>query len=401
MLNPHQQQQPVGNQQKSVIHLNQTMNATKSKVNKIFGSKSKTRTQKYPFIRFRMNGCKHLILGVCLCCYVLINLLATHHISLPTPPMTDGSQILPNHDLHSKYSDMSEAITSSSTDSIAVFYNVFTKDEESKSLVQQIVNEQLSHIRPEHELHIVSIGVPLEIKNTTSYRHVRKADEMITLRELWEYCQLHTTSDAKVVYIHSKGSFHPSSNNDKLRRFLTRGALSKECADLPSSCNVCSSRMSPLPHPHTSGNMWLARCDYVRKLIEPRKFKSKMNEVYLRTEQTNIRPYCIGKSRFAAEHWIYSHFDVSPCDLLEEDHYVWAYDGVPDYDFPKNLKPAPRFELSKYFLHSPEVGCQTIGRIIEDRLKEYKILYGKGTISESWWGWSLFNETYDVDKAML
>lgn len=33
---------------------------------------------------------------------------------------------------------------------------------------------------------------------------------------------------------------------------------------------ICSSRMSPLPHPHTSGNMWLAKCDYISQLIDPK-----------------------------------------------------------------------------------------------------------------------------------
>ena len=58
------------------------------------------------------------------------------------------------------------------------------------------------------------------------------------------------------------------------------GALSKECAMMPEdTCNVCSSRFSPVPHPHTSGNMWLARCDYIKKLIDPLIFEAAMNSL--------------------------------------------------------------------------------------------------------------------------
>ena len=81
--------------------------------------------------------------------------------------------------------------------------------------------------------------------------------------------------ETKIIYLRSKGSYNDTPEYKKLRSFLTKGALSKECAgsdddnDLPDKCNVCSSRMPPLPHPHTPGNMWLARCDYVSKLIDP------------------------------------------------------------------------------------------------------------------------------------
>jgi len=133
-----------------------------------------------------------------------------------------------------------------------------------------------------------SIGVPLQIENTTLPQHDEKGWEPQTLRLLWQQCKINTHD--KIVYIHSKGSFHPNNDNDLLRRFLTRGALSEECSNLPSSCNVCSSRMSPIPHPHASGNMWLARCDYVQKLIDPELFEGAMNKVSRVSWQS--RPLC-------------------------------------------------------------------------------------------------------------
>ena len=60
--------------------------------------------------------------------------------------------------------------------------------------------------------------------------------------------------------------------NDILRKNLTRGVLPEECKNMPSTCNVCSSRM------HTSGNMWVAKCEYIKKFINPLKFEASMNE---------------------------------------------------------------------------------------------------------------------------
>ena len=316
-----------------------------------------------------------------------------------------------NSNLHMKESINNELVLDNDNDNdddfpnadaatrIPVFYNVFTGSEESIPRVKNIVKEQFSQLRPEqHEVFVRSIGVPFEIENATLVRHDEDGDEAQTLALLWQYCKDHPNpadESAKVVYLHSKGSFHPMVKNDRLRRFLTRGALSQECANLPSSdpCNVCSSRMSPLPHPHTSGNMWLAKCDYVQKLINPMMFEEKMRQIY----GDSINP-CVGTGRFAAEHWIHSHPSVMPCDLFKDASYVWAYDNVPNGDFEIDLKAAPRFDLKPY--QSPmKSGCGDSGYKINDRLTEYQALYAEEA-PESWWGWKLFNASHDSFKQL-
>ena len=165
--------------------------------------------------------------------------------------------------------------------------------------------------------------------------------EFIESRDLKQYCKDHPTE--KVVYLHSEGSFNSMEVNGRLRRFLTRGALLEECANLPSSCNVCSSRMSPIPHPHTSGNMWLAKCDYVQKLTNLMTWKKIMKELRYSPNNGNTprNNACVGKDRFAAEHWIHSHPSVMPCDLSKDKLCVWPYDNIPSYYFEMDLKPAP------------------------------------------------------------
>jgi hypothetical protein len=215
--------------------------------------------------------------------------------------------------------------------------------------VKSIIKEQFLYLRPEHDVFVRSIGQPFEIENTTLIRHDAEGDEAETLGLLWQDCKDHLVAE-KVVYLHTKGSFHPSEDNDKLRRFLTRGALSEECANLQSSCNVCSSRMAPSPHPHTPGNMWLATCDYVQKWINPLEFEEKMQQVWgSQAQALGSRTSCIGTGRFAAEHWIHSHTSsVMPCDLCKDKSYPWGYAGVPSYDFEIDLKPAPRFDFTTF-----------------------------------------------------
>lgn len=53
---------------------------------------------------------------------------------------------------------------------------------------------------------------------------------------------------------------------------MDRAIFSRQCLDLPRECSVCSARFSPVPHPHNAGNMWVARCSYIVKLIPPFEF---------------------------------------------------------------------------------------------------------------------------------
>ena len=129
---------------------------------------------------------------------------------------------------------------------IRIFYNLFGNATDTRFKSLAIFNEQFLGIDPDlHDVNITvtSIGVRSEyIRDHFRGKYLEEGDEGETLHSLWKYCR--RKKHAKVVYLHSKGSFHPSKSNDRLRRFLTEGALSKECAELPNECNVCSSRMS-------------------------------------------------------------------------------------------------------------------------------------------------------------
>ena len=140
---------------------------------------------------------------------------------------------------------------------IPVFYNVFVKDQGEKDRVlRDIVEDQLGDIDPtvHGPVYVTSIGVPIEVEGAVGVQHFENGNEEESLHLLWMYCRKNPTQ--RVVYLHSKGSFHPSDDNDKLRSFATKAALSKQCDEATKtidSCDVCSGRFSPLPHAHTSG----------------------------------------------------------------------------------------------------------------------------------------------------
>jgi len=281
---------------------------------------------------------------------------------------------------------------------ITVFYNFFVKNKADSERVQTIVSEQLSLLLPEehHEVFYNSLGYPFSIPNATLIQNYPKGDESVTLYDLWEYCKSNNNHDTKVVYLHSKGSFHDNPENTMLRLFLTNGALSKECATLPDKCNVCSSRMSPFPHAHTSGNMWLARCDYVAQLVnpmqDPRRRKKKKGEWFPKRK----KPYCDGYGRYFVEHWIHSHPTAMPCDLYPNPEFVWGYAGIPtttegDDNFEKNLQMAPRFELHQYIPGIWKTKCLP-HTTVQERIAEYEFMYNERP-DKSWWGWKTFNQT--------
>mmetsp|Transcript_16220 Transcript_16220/g.39836 ORF Transcript_16220/g.39836 Transcript_16220/m.39836 type:complete len:439 (-) Transcript_16220:393-1709(-) len=335
---------------------------------------------------------------------------------------------------------------------IAVFYNLYISNESDVGRVaRSIVDEQFQFFQPYHyPIYIHSIGHPLpqlfssssssssnnnstesmskteninmkhmitmmpnvDVSKTVSLGHHDTGSELVSLQSLWEYCQnTSSPTTTKVVYLHSKGSYTSTESNELLRRFITKGATSDACASIShdhdhhhhrsngdddsiavtTKCNVCSSRFSPLPHPHTSGNMWLARCDYVQKLIEPKKFEDRMEEMGLRGY-----PPCDGRQRYSLEHWIHSHPMVRPCDLYDNPSFTWNYDGIPtnvdEFDISSIgvLKSAPRFDLNVYekTMCKYDKDGHLTGTLL-DRLQEYEILYEEQP-SPDWWGWKLW-----------
>eukprot|EP00438_Fugacium_kawagutii_P003299 Skav217946 [mRNA] locus=scaffold2100:113282:114217:+ [translate_table: standard] len=292
-----------------------------------------------------------------------------------------------------------------------IFYNLYTASSEDIPRVSALVREQLSSLDPtQHQLQITSIaavtdisqlGLNPEVSKSATFRHVESGREDVTLHEVWSYCQTANPSQV-VAYLHSKGSFHPDiPGQDQIRDYNTAGALAPECLSMPETCNVCSARFSPIPHPHTPGNMWAARCGYVSKLLDPTAFPLEMVRYYRHPARfeglqcPTSRKSCVGVGRFALEHWVHSHPDVQPCDLDSSSAYRWRFPGTdPEMkamtDFVSNpkvqqvLQPAPRFDLATY--ERQDGGCSKCGFNMTQRVDEYKFLHQQEPPA-TWWGW--------------
>lgn len=279
-----------------------------------------------------------------------------------------------------------------------VFYNLFIRNSEDIPRVAGMVREQLSLVaKPQDmDVRINSIGalqdvaelklMPSLARRTKLLAHYTAGFENLTLHALWSFCRESTTApEQTVVYLHSKGSFHSKhGRNSEMRQYLSEGALSEECLQMPKECNVCSSRMSPTPHPHTPGNMWAARCGYVAKLKDPKTFSAEMHNT---PDAHRGRAWCVGRGRFANEHWIHSHPWAAPCDLDTSTAYIKGTISAYASKFAKQLVRAPRFDVDVFRTSSGS--CLGLGASQKERLKEYRFLYGQDPPID-WWGWKFF-----------
>jgi len=82
----------------------------------------------------------------------------------------------------------------------------------------------------------------------------------------------------RVLYMHNKGSYNEHGDgqyNERWRKHLTEAVTSKHCYAAPSStdessslaCSVCGLSFEAMPFIHVPGNFWVAKCGYVRRLL--------------------------------------------------------------------------------------------------------------------------------------
>jgi hypothetical protein len=117
-------------------------------------------------------------------------------------------------------------------------------------------------------------------------------DERLTLQDLQNYCRTDTgplletagtrfnaTSEQPqrkvAIYLHNKGSLHAGKKQTVWRRYLTRAATDARCLQSllylshRPKCHVCGLLFLTFPASMFSGNMFMARCDYVARLVPP------------------------------------------------------------------------------------------------------------------------------------
>lgn len=298
---------------------------------------------------------------------------------------------------------------------ITIFFNIFIPNGDKSERALEITKSQMEEIRRTSLMNAeiicniygnTSVTIPLceTMDNCRIQNSNEVGNEKDTLLDLYEYCS--QQSENVVIYLHNKGSFHDSPQNNDLRTMHMRAQVeTSSCRDavVNTPCNVCSARFSPLPHFHTSGNMWTAHCSYVKKLISPKNFEQRMEDVIasLRADQDTLTEMfpctpgddrdCvdiahIGMQRYSYEHWIHSHPTVLPCDVLPNNYtFVWNYNNIPNPldRWTPDLKLGPRFPLQQY-LNSGYLPKSAKWFTLKGRLFEWENLFKKVAPEKSW-----------------
>ena len=208
------------------------------------------------------------------------------------------------------------------------FYNIFRKNE---TVFNRIVSEQIQTLEASgllsasQSIEVVFFGEGAETFkiNSSSPKYIRSpmtnttGGETTTLHRLHSHC-LRNPSD-RVFYIHSKGTFNPRDAQEILRRNNIKAIVDCWTMGGLEHSDVCGLRVSPLPHPHFSGNMWWARCQHVARLPDPLGFEAQMRRFLSGPSQRGLascHPSWLGADRWAAEHWILSHPAAVAADVL-------------------------------------------------------------------------------------
>lgn len=160
--------------------------------------------------------------------------------------------------------------------------------------------------------------------------------EEITLYRVQEFCKIDSTKTLKinnnnkrrVMYLHNKGSHHSSIINTRWRKKLTQAITHNKCLHPPmETCNICSLFLTAERGIFMAGNMWVAKCDYINKLLPVLDFEAHMERIVkqaLFDKMTYERytfashkhwPPSFGTGRYAAENWVGSHPSIMPCDF--------------------------------------------------------------------------------------
>ena len=303
-----------------------------------------------------------------------------------------------------------------------IFYNYFVPLNATKNalrIAKEQMKERSMSADPNNTLLYTLIGNP-NITNDWCLPNCRMrdyfevGDEIDTYHALWEYCQTHP--DEIVTYTHDRGSFHNTKMNEKSRRFATKSAF--ECRKsmiemvndtrtiayrIGKACNVCTGKFNFLPQFHSSGNMWTAKCSYIRNLLPPKTYSATMQSMYETTllhpihsqfghKYGCLRPQSLeenhlGLNRYAPERWIYSHPYLEPCEVMPMDV------GKAPFGFPQTWTPnyhRVRHTFAKKQLFVLKQQFQSSFSSLVGRLYEYQYLYNNLTPPTTSWIWDAY-----------
>ncbi len=310
-----------------------------------------------------------------------------------------------------------------------LFYHIMLTPDKHRN--NEVINEQIGYIRESgmedmlSEVHYTVVGdswnkFKLESGND-KYKKTNASNnkgwEPDTLHLLHDHCLQHPKD--VVLYLHTKGLFHQTPENEIQRKDQTRSLSSFAClqsmrgaheksgiwetinaSGAPLSGlrgNACGMRFSPSPHFHFPGNMFWARCDYVQNLMDPIPFEPKMTmmqEYVYPGAWFKKTPSALGIERFSAEHWIGSHPSLRAVDLMpgnagkDGSFFNAGYAELPEtahsWDPTPSLIPRSDVNPEEYVKTGFFQIMLQHGVYVDTRIKEYTDLYGSHALDQEW-----------------
>ena len=323
--------------------------------------------------------------------------------------------------------------------SAILFYNLFIPEEaEGVEHAVEVITEQLGQVAsrlrklekdqrlavlyynlignsrafPEKRMQKLCSGLhsQLSCKQIGSYE---TASESVTLQDIYDFCQNDNVSDARVSYIHSKGSYHQTEVNTNWRRALTDSVVHQDCLFPPDDqCNVCGAQFYTRFSTMYPGNMWTAKCSYVKRLLPPleggeydkRKKESVIKFLKYRlwgqlsSTLLDDRVDYFGLGRYRLEHWIGSHPSIIPCELHNKNisfadmingdvtpaNYSWALG-------PRRNEVVGELVAARQKIENDEDAQFREYYFLPGNLLKWFTLYGSdGVPPQSSWVWKFF-----------
>jgi len=318
------------------------------------------------------------------------------------PPKLDGMRF----EWRKGHPELSHTIDSKTNLYDAIYVSTFLANTQD-SLAATSLFEQLTNT--EHltgHIFYSTIGIPptralCQSPKCHHLEHFTEGDDFVALTALYDHCLSHPSHTVAFMHNHESPMDGPPDQDSHLRKVNLQALIDSDgCATMPASCNVCSARFLPLPHFHSAGNMFAARCEYVVNLIDPIYFKRTMLEVaasaFLDLDQAQkwhpntINPMTLssnprlGTGRYANSHWIHSHPGAAPCDTFPLVEGLLLTET-----FQPAMAMAPRFPFGTYWTTpSPSNTQAKLPKepwlLLEGREHEWLELYDGLPQNDSW-----------------
>jgi hypothetical protein len=290
---------------------------------------------------------------------------------------------------------------SSNSPHVAVFYNIFVNatlpnvTEAETTVFEQLqqIGESYAATRNELTIYYNTVGHVLLFgdsfasivqKQCSSYglkcihmEHHQAGYEEITLQKAYEFCN--AFPDRNVIYIHNKGSYTSGRWNIPWRRHMMRAITSSECLNNMDQCTTCGLLFQPIWTFFFPGNFFISRCDYVNRLIPPKDFEARINQMLEQRPNEFLGlifdewESTLGRRRYSMEHWIGTHPSFVPCHLSREPSIrVWTLDEGLRFSFAT----ASQFPLQSKWFQAKVARMEKILKDESSRKREWYLLPG-------------------------